>query len=156
VPSWVDIAASDIDAGSKADVTLFSNLKTRDDAATENVHQVYFVSTGQSGNTYTTYGATLITRREYVPKSAKFFRLTLYLKASAGTAYVKATLGGIACVAEQSTVSATDVEKTLTWSDVSSLRGTTVNLLISVSNSAGGNTTTIRSDDIIAAVYSYD
>lgn len=156
MPSFVDIAASRIDAGSPAATQLFADLAQNDQSAAENVHQVYFTSIGQSGNTYTTYGAALVTRREFVPQAAKKFRITFYLKTSAGTGYVKATLGGIACDAEQSTTSTTDVEVTLTWSDVTSLRNSLNSLVFTVSNSSGANTTTIRSDDIIAARYSYD
>ena len=153
--TWVELTAADIASGKPLPYTLFDKFADRDEALVDQPFRVEFAEVSQSGNTYPTFGAALVTRRIWVPASAKTLRITLKLKAGAGTAYVRGTMQGINSD-EQSTTSTTYVERTITWTDLSSLRSTIGSLTLHVSNSASGNTSFLLSDDLIAARWGFD
>lgn len=156
MPAWVEIASGDVDAGSRADTTLFAAYKQRDEAGADKPFQVDFAETSQTGNTHPTFGAVIITRKLWVPSDAKTLRITLEMKVSAGTGYLRGILSATNCDADQSTASTSYVEKTLTWTDISALRGTAVDLTFKVSADTSGRTTYAKSVDRITARWGYD
>ena len=136
MPAWVEIAATDVDSASGLAWTVGRDLKQRDEANADQVFQVEYTEqlTGSTGY------VTAVTRRVKVPSSAKTLRGTVELRTTnaAHTATLKGTLSATDSD-EQTTVSASYVDKTITWTDISALAGTEVDLLIKIKISDGAS-----------------
>lgn len=155
MPVWQDIAATETDANSAVPYTLVDKMRVRHESLAEHPWQLDFAEVSQSGNTHPTFGSVLVTIPVRVPAAAKKLTVVLELKVSAGTGYVKGTLGSTDS-AEASNGFTTYTALGFAWSDISAMRGTNQDLKFRVSNSAGGNTTFIRSINRATASWSFD
>ena len=135
---WQDFTTENAD-GTARKTGKFAKFLQRDESGAEATFEVYFPSVSSDTVHPTFAGSTR--RRIYVPSWAELFQFFFAGKVTfGGTGYLRATLGGIA--APDVTFTATNPSEeivTVSWSDVASLQGQSVELLIQLAHSGGGS-----------------
>lgn len=153
MPAWVDIVTADVDSGSGLAYTIGTDLKQRDEALVEQPFQLEFTEQATASTSY----VTAVSKRVRVPRGAKTLRCTVELRTTnaAHTASLKGTLSATDSD-EQTTVSTAYVTRTITWTDISALRGTEVTLAIKLKISDGASQARSQSVDRITGWWALD